>query len=214
MAHPFRVVTLDLDGTLLTTTCFQEVAAALGKLDAIKALDEEYFGGRQTLAENFWAEYQLLVGTPLDLAEQAMRKGPWLQGIPEGVQQMRELGLRVGLLTDQPRFLARLAEPTLDPLLCSEGGIEQGRIALPLDYREDKGANLRAWCRAHHVDLESVIHCGNGSNDIPVFERVGLGVAVNPAEAGVARRADIALEGVKDLREVAGALGQALRESA
>lgn len=213
MAHRFRLVTLDLDGTLLATTCFLEVAKAIGKADEVRRLDELYLSGKMGLAENFHAEFGLLAGTPVARAEAALRQGPWMQRIPEGVADLRALGLRVGLLTDQPRVLASLAEPSLDPVLCSEGGVHEGKLGPPVEYREDKAANLRAWCKAHQVDLETVIHCGNGSNDIPVFERVGLAVAVNPASPEVARRADVALEGVQDLREVARAVEQALKEA-
>ena len=214
MQHRFRLCTLDLDGTLITTTCFATVGEAFGKGAEIRRLDEAYLSGKMPLAENFWAEYRLLQGLPVAEAQAALRKGPWLQRLPDGVAALRALGLRVGLLTDQPRFLAEVAEPSLDPLLCSEGGVVDGRIGEPLDYREDKAANLRAWCRANKVDLEEVIHVGNGSNDVPVFERVGLAVAVNATSPEVARRADLAVEGVTDLREVASVVEQALREGA
>ena len=212
MGHAFRLCTLDLDGTLLPGTAFLAVAQALGKADEVRRLDALYARGEMTLRDNFHAEYALLVGTPVAEAEAALRKGPWLANIPAGVARLRGLGLRVGLLTDQPDFLARLAEPTLDPVLCSLGGVAAGRIAPVKEYREDKAAHLRAWCKANQVDLEQVIHCGNGRNDLPVFERVGLGVAVNPDSPEVARRADLAIEGVKDLREVAEVVERALRE--
>lgn len=214
MAHAFRLCTLDLDGTLLTTTCFATVGEAFGKGAEIRRLDELYLSGKMGLAENFWAEFRLLVGIPAEEARAALRKGPWLANIPDGVRALRGLGLQVGLLTDQPRFLAEVAEPTLEPVLCSEAGVAEGRIAEPVVYREDKAAHLKAWCRAHGVDLERVVHVGNGTNDLPVFERVGLAVAVNPASPEVARRADVVLEGVTDLRQVAGAVEQALREGA
>lgn len=210
----FRLCTLDLDGTLLKGTCFLAVAESIGKGDEVRRLDAEYEAGRMPLAENFRAEYALLVGMPVAEAQDALRKGPWLAGIPEGVRDLRALGLQVGLLTDQPRFLAEVAERGLDPLLCSEGGVVDGRIAPGVDHREDKAEQLKAWCRAHHVALESVIHCGNGPNDVPVFERVGLAIAVNPSSAELARRADIALDGVTDLRELARVVERAVREGA
>jgi phosphoserine phosphatase len=210
--HGFQLCTLDLDGTLLRGTCFLAVSEALGKAAEVRRLDALYDRGEMPLRENFFAEFRLLEGMPVADAQAALRKGPWLARLPEGVAALRALGLRVGLLTDQPRFLAGVAEPTLDPVLCSEGGVRDGRIAEPVDYREDKAAGLRAWCRANEVDLAQVIHCGNGRNDVPVFERVGLAVAVNPDSQAVARRADLALEGVTDLRQVAEVVERALRE--
>lgn len=213
---PFRLCTLDLDGTLIQGTVFLAVAEAFGKGAEVRRLDARYEAGEMTLADNFAAEFDLLQGIAVKEAQAALRASPmWLANIPDGVRDLRALGLQVGLLTDQPRFLAEVAEPTLDPVLCSEGGVgPDGRIARPVDHKEDKAANLRAWCRAHGVDLAEVVHCGNGANDVPVFERVGLAVAVNPTGPEVARRADLAVEGAKDLREVARVVEQALREGA
>lgn len=213
MTPKFRLATLDLDGTLLRSTCFQVVAEAVGKGDEVRRLDDLYAQGKMGLAENFHAEFALLAGTPVTKAQEALRRGPWLANIPDGVRDLRALGLKVGLLTDQPRFLAEVAEPSLDPLVCSEGGAQEGIIAPPVDYREDKAANLRAWCKANHIDLDAVVHCGNDSNDVPVFERVGLAIAVNASSPEVARRADVALDGVTDLRQFARALEHALREA-
>lgn len=210
----FRLCTLDLDGTLLATTCFATVAEAIGKGAEVRRLDALYFAGKQPLAENFHAELALLDGMPVAEAKAALRRGPWMRHIPEGVAALRALGLQVGLLTDQPRFLAEEAEPTLDPLLCSEGGTRDGRIHAPgVDYREDKAAQLKAWAKEHGMALEEVVHVGNGSNDVPVFERVGLAVAVN-APPEVARRADVAVEQADSLEAIARLLGQALREGA
>jgi phosphoserine phosphatase len=206
----FRLCTLDLDGTLLATTCFATVGEAFGKGAEIRRLDDLYFAGKQSLAENFQAELALLEGIPVPEAKAALRKGPWMRHIPEGVRALRALGLQVGLLTDQPRFLAEEAEPTLDPLLCSEGGTKEGRIhAASVAYREDKAAHLKGWCKERGIALDEVVHVGNGSNDVPVFERVGLAVAVN-APPEVARRADVAMEQADSLEAIARVLGQAL----
>jgi phosphoserine phosphatase len=208
----FQLCTLDLDGTLLTTTCFLEASKALGKEAEIRRLDEAYFAGAQTLRENFFAEFAVLEGASVEAARAAVLRGPWLAHIPDGVRRLRELGLQVGVLTDQPRFLAELAEPTLDPVLCSEGGTRDGKIVAAIEYREDKLASLRSWAKANKVELERVIHCGNGVNDVPVWERVGLGIAVNPSGPDVARRADLAVEGCTDLRQLAEVVERALRE--
>jgi phosphoserine phosphatase len=208
----FQLCTLDCDGTLLKTTCFLEVAEAFGRGDHVRKLTEAYFAGQLSLREDFDAEFRALAGIPVEGAQAALRKGPWLRRIPEGVATLRGLGLRVGLLTDQPRFLASCAPGNLDPILCSEGGTQDGKISLPVDYKEDKAANLRAWCKANRVELDQVIHVGNGVNDLPVFERVGLSVAVNASGPDVARRADLAVEGAEDLKEIADVIERAVRE--
>jgi phosphoserine phosphatase len=208
----FRLCTLDLDGTLIRGTVFQALADGLGKGEEARRLDARLAAGELTLEENFWAELALFEGVPLAQAQDIVRRrGPWLANRERAAEELGALGLRAGVLTDQPRFLAELAGP-FDPLLCSEGGVEQGRITRSVEARFDKLANLRGWCREQAMELQDVIHCGNGANDIPVFERVGLGIAVNAEDAEVARRADIAVSGVTDLRQLSEVVAQVLRQ--
>ncbi|MCA1813661.1 MAG: haloacid dehalogenase-like hydrolase [Halobacteriales archaeon] len=208
---PRRLCTIDLDGTLIRTTVFRALADGLGLGAKVAAWDAEHEAGRMSLEDNFWAELALFEGTPLAEAQRHVRAGPWLAGIPEAVEELRGLGLRVGMLTDQPRLLAELAGP-FDPVLATDGGAERGKLTRQVEARFDKLANLRAWCKPERIELQDCIHCGNGTNDIPVFERVGLAVAVNPSSAEVARRADVVLEGVTDLRQVSAAVAQAMEE--
>jgi phosphoserine phosphatase len=207
----FRLCTVDLDGTLIRTTVFRALADGLGLGERVTELDARYEAGAMSLEDNFWAELALFEGVDVAEAQRHVRAGPWLPGIAEAVGELEQRALRVGLLTDQPCFLAELAGP-FDPRLCSAGGVEQGRITRRVQARFDKLANLRAWCKEQRLELLDCIHVGNGSNDIPVFERVGLAVAVNPTSADVARRADVVLEDVSDLRQVSRAVAQAMDE--
>lgn len=203
----FDLVTLDLDGTLLPhDTVFAAILRDAGHAAFAEETDRAYFEGRMTLEECFWAQWNLV--QPLSLADlhRALRKANWLPGIGEGVRRLKDAGLRVCLLTDQPStctdFLGRWG---LTDAICSPVTVKDGRQAA-IDARFDKLANLRAKLAELGVPESRVCHVGNGVNDIPVFRAVGGSVAVfdNPDVRRAARS-------WVDLRSLGDAVDEVLR---
>lgn len=168
-------VTLDLDGTLLpNTTAFREVLRQHGQEAEVDASDTRYFSGDISLRECFmeqWVWFQPL--TPADI-HRALRQAAWLPGIQEGVNRLRDAGLGVRMLTDQPSTVTDFGSRWgLGPAISSPVTVMDGRQTA-IDFREDKAANLRE----AGLDPASVIHVGNGANDVPVWEAGATGVAV------------------------------------
>lgn len=184
------LVTLDLDGTLIPhDTVFAAVLRDQGRGADVAASDARYERGETTLEECFreqWAWIQ-----PLTLADihRGLRKATWLPGIAEGVRRLKDAGIRVALLTDQPStFTDFLGRWGLTDAICSQVKVKDGK-QLSIDARFDKLANLRARAKEWGIPLERVCHVGNGVNDIPVFGAVGGSVAVfgNPQVKAAAR---------------------------
>lgn len=175
----FDLVTLDLDGTLLPhDTVFAAILRDAGHAAFAEETDQAYFDGRMTLEECFWAQWKLI--QPLALADmhRALRKADWLPGIGEGVRKLKEAGLHVCLLTDQPStctdFLGRWG---LTDAICSPVTVKDGK-QVAIDARFDKLANLRSRLAELGIPESRVCHVGNGVNDIAVFRAVGGSVAV------------------------------------
>ncbi len=185
----FDTVTVDLDGTLFPdSTLFLEVLRQFGKEGAVRESDERFFAGDISLRECFeeqWPWFQAL--TPSQI-HRALGKANWLPGIAEGVAMLRDAGLRVRLLTDQPStgtdYAARWG---VGPAICSPVTVREGRQE-SLELREDKLENLRA----AGLEPERVCHVGNGSNDVPIWQAGAVGIAVF-AEPDVASAATIDL---------------------
>jgi phosphoserine phosphatase len=178
-AGRFDLVTLDLDGTLIPhDTVFAAILRDHGFAKEVEETDGAYFAGRMTLEECFWAQWRLV--QPLSLADlhRSLRKAAWLPGIAEGVARLRQAGLRVCLLTDQPStctdFLGRWG---LTEAICSPVTVKEGKQVV-VDARFDKLANLRRRLAEWGIPEARVSHVGNGVNDIPVFQAVGGSVAV------------------------------------
>lgn len=182
-------VTLDLDGTLLPgTTAFKEVLRRHGRETDVDASDARYFAGDTSLRECFdeqWAWFQDL--SPADI-HRALRQAAWLPGIQEGVDRLRDAGLDVRMLTDQPSTVTDFGGRWgLSPAICSPVTVKDGR-QVAIDVREDKLANLRS----AGLDPAEVLHVGNGSNDVPVWDAGAAGIAVFAPEE-VAAHADLDL---------------------
>jgi len=207
---PLEVVSFDLDGTLLEGTVFEAVARGAGFLEELEEYDRQFREGRLSLEETFWVEYRYLVGLPLKDVERWLEAAPWLSGIPETVETLREHGHRVVVLTDNPSYMAEF--PTrwgFQHAIASPAAVVDGRITETVKPAFDKLENFRAWCDAQGISITRCAHVGNDFNDIPIFQAVGRSVAVNPTTPEVARAAQHALRDVRDLRVTLPALGYA-----
>jgi phosphoserine phosphatase len=196
---PLRLVTLDLDGTLLPhDTVFAAVLRESGKAREVEASDARYEAGAITLEECFWEQWPLIQAlSPADL-HRALRKAAWLPGIADGVRRLKEAGVRTCLLTDQPSTLTDfLGRWGLTDAICSPVKVKDGR-QVGIDARFDKLANLRGRLVDWRIDARDVGHVGNGANDVPVFEAVGRSVACF-APPEVARHAHAVIPEPRDL---------------
>jgi HAD superfamily hydrolase (TIGR01490 family) len=104
----------------------------------------------------------------------------------ETIAGHRGRGDHVVLLTGATQYVAEpLAETLgLDGVLCSRlevtGGRFTGRIVEPLCFGHGKVSLAERWAADHGVDLATSCFYTDSYNDLPMLERVGRPVAVNP----------------------------------
>lgn len=199
-----RVVSLDLDGTLIHPAIFNAVADALGFGEPLRWSYEEYVAGRMSLEDAFHHDYKHFVGRSVDEMQDVLRDAAaWTPGIARAVERWHEKGFRVIVTTDQPRFLAETTKWFgVDDVVCSEAEVRHGRVTGAVHPSFDKWENLSRYLAATRTDAREVVHIGNGTNDIPVFERVGHSIAVNALHPSVIRHAKAALDRLETLEEV------------
>lgn len=177
--NKWDLVTLDLDGTLIPhDTVFAAVLRDQGRGAEVAASDARYESGAVSLEQCFWEQWAWI--QPLTLADihRGLRKASWLPGIADGVRRLKDAGIRVALLTDQPStFTDFLGRWGLTDAICSPVTVKDGR-QVAIDARFDKLANLRGRLAEWGIEASRVCHVGNGVNDIPVFRAVGGSVAV------------------------------------
>jgi HAD superfamily hydrolase (TIGR01490 family) len=104
----------------------------------------------------------------------------------DAIAEHRVRGERVVLLTSATPYVAEPLAGTLalDGVICSrlevDGGRFTGRIVEPLCFGEGKVRLAERWAAAEGVDLGACAFYSDSYNDLPMLERVGVPVVVNP----------------------------------
>ena len=102
------------------------------------------------------------------------------------INQHRALGDRLVLLTSATPYVAEpLAQALrLDAVLCTRlevvGGQFTGKVVEPICYGAGKVKCAESWAAAEGIDLSLSAFYSDSYSDLPMLERVGTPVAVNP----------------------------------
>lgn len=209
----FRLVTLDLDGTLLPRDMsFAAILRANGHQALAEEASRKFADGTWDLPTCYARQWDVVRTLELQAMHRALRQAAWLPGIADGVAALQAEGARVCLLTDVAStvtdFLGRWG---LTDAICSPVTVKDGR-QVALDRRLDKLANLRARLRDWGMGEAEVCHVGNGENDVPVFDAVEGSVAVF-AHPKVAQRAKTSIAAPASMGEVGKAVLELGRSS-
>ncbi|HEY1198688.1 MAG TPA: HAD family hydrolase [Thermoplasmata archaeon] len=201
---PWRLVTIDIDGTLTRTHGWREIAVAFGQLGGFEETNRRFFAHQIGEDVHLADLLALATGHTVAEVETVLERTPKLAGIPEGVAQLRDRGARVALLTHNPTYVADWYRRTFgfdDAEGVAAQTVDGGRIGPPVGVRADKPGGLRALLSRHPVPPALVAHVGDGWSDAEVFRLVGGGVALNSRYPEVDRAADLVLV-TQDFRDV------------
>jgi phosphoserine phosphatase len=181
-----RLVSIDLDGTLMADTALHAALADGPHADEFGALVAAWREGAITqegAARRAWPWLQEL---SLQELSRRLRRAPWLTDIAQGVERLQAAGWDVVVLTDQPAPLAeQAARWGFDAILASATVVKEGRMI----RAEPRGKLdlLRQYCAAAGRDMRDVCHVGNATDDVAVFAAVGASVAyAAPADVAAA----------------------------
>ncbi len=102
------------------------------------------------------------------------------------VDEHRGRGERVVLLTSATQYIAEPVARALDltDVICSRLEVNEGkftgRMLDPICYGAGKVTAAEAWAARHGVDLKNTTFYTDSYTDLPMLERVGKPVVVNP----------------------------------
>lgn len=208
MTLPWRLVTVDIDGTLTVGHGWRPIAEAFDRVPEFEAANRRF--ARHEVGEDEHLENLLNLArgrTPAEVVE-VIGRSPRLAGIGEGVAELRGAGLRTALLSHNPTFVVDWYRRRF--------GFDDGEgVRVPLDrsghladatgVRADKPGELVHLLTRTGLAAADTVHVGDGWADARVFPLVGGGIAVNTKLREVAEAADRSLH-VSDFREVARAV--------
>lgn len=205
---PWRLVTVDIDGTLTLVHGWKEIAKAFDRAEAFEATNRRFFAHEISEDAHLANLMDIATGHSVPEVEEVLARTPKLTGIADGIAQLRAEGVRVALLTHNPTYVADWYQRTFrfdDAESVAAQSVEHGRIGPPARPCADKPEGLRTLLARWSVPATATVHVGDGWSDVLVFRIVGGGVALNSPLPEVNDAADLVLT-TTDFREVAEAI--------
>jgi phosphoserine phosphatase len=190
----FRLVTLDLDGTMFrgNSILFLKEKGLLN--DNFEILHERFRRGEINEQELNRLQFPLLKGVKLDPLFEELSNGPLLVNIQQGVDALKSRGLEVSMLSFNPLQLFFGRKYGIDCSLSKFFEIRDGKISESYEVPANKVVCLKKYCADHEIKLKECVHIGDGMNDIQTFGAVGFSIALNGRTHDVEKSASTHLE--------------------
>lgn len=179
-----RLLVADMDSTIISCECIDEIADAAGIKPQVAAITERAMRGELVFEDALRERVALLKGLPQDqlatVYEKRVRLNPGAKAL---VQTMRKDGALTALVSGGfTYFTGRVAAETgFDIVQANElhiaGGKLLGTVAEPILGREAKRALLVRLARERSIPLGATLAVGDGANDLDMIRASGLGVA-------------------------------------
>ena len=201
----FGLVAFDMDSTLISIECIDEIADAAGRKAEVAAITEAAMRGEiADYAESLARRLALLRGVPAEALEAVYTQRLALNpGVEVFVAACREAGLRTLLVSGGFTFFADRVKARLRldfaraNVLEVEGGRLSGRLVprpwgTVVDGAEKRRVLLEL-AELLGLPAERCIAVGDGANDLPMMSAAGCSIAFH-AKPAVRERARVSVQ--------------------
>jgi phosphoserine phosphatase len=181
----FRLAVFDMDSTLITIECVDEIADYAGRKAQVAAITEAAMRGEiADYDESLRQRVALLAGLPEDTLERVwaerVRLSPGAERLLAGVRAggLRTLLVSGGFTFFTERLQARLGIDTArSNLLEVRDGRLTGRLLGPIVNADAKKRIVEQTCRLIGCTPAQAIVVGDGANDLRMMSVAGLSIA-------------------------------------
>ena len=197
---------MDVDSTLIDEEVIDELGEVAGVGRQISDITARAMAGELDFDASLRARVALLAGLDSAVLDQVYENLHVTRGAKELIDTLHEHDWKVGVVSGGfSQIVDRLAAATnLDYWLANElevsDGLLTGRLVGRIVEQDAKLHSLRTWARADGIDMIQTVAVGDGSNDIPMIQAAGLGIAFC-AKPRVEQAASRAIT-TRDLRQV------------
>lgn len=195
-----RLFIADMDSTMITVECIDELADYAGIKAQIAAVTERAMRGELDFAEALAGRVALLKGLAESVIEQCrLERVKIMAGARPLVRTLKARGARTILVSGgfvpfaQPVGREIGFDVQIANVLHMADGKLAGTVAQPIVDAARKRAELLGAIEALGIAPAQSIAIGDGANDIPMIEAAGLGVAYH-AKPKTRAAADAAIE--------------------
>ncbi len=179
-----RLLIADMDSTMITVECIDELADFAGVRDAVSAITERAMRGEIDFEGALLERVGLMQGLAEDVLQQAFDARVRLtDGARTLLATMKAGGAHAALVSGGFTFfterVARLAgfdEHHANSLLFADGKLT-GDVARPILGQQAKLDQLNRIIVALGIGLDDALAVGDGANDLAMIQASGLGVA-------------------------------------
>lgn len=179
-----RLLIADMDSTIITVECIDEIADLAGVGPQVSAVTEAAMRGELDFEGALTARVALLEGLPEAALDRVWAERVRLSpGAEAAVRAMAARGAVTALVSGGfVQFADRVAaacgfQVARANRLEVVGGRLTGRVIPPILGREAKLETLRELCAAHGLTPADALAVGDGANDLAMVAAAGLGVA-------------------------------------
>ena len=200
VTRPRQLLIADMDSTMITVECIDELADYAGIKPQIAAVTEAAMRGELDFEAALDARVALLAGLDEAVIDRCLAERVTLMpGARTLVRTMRARGAATVLVSGG---FTRFAEPVAAQIgfdrvvanvLGIAGGKLDGTVARPIVGAQTKLDTLHAVASAHSIPIEAALAVGDGANDLKMIGAAGLGVAYH-AKPVVAAAADARID--------------------
>ncbi|HIL93454.1 MAG TPA: phosphoserine phosphatase SerB [Cycloclasticus sp.] len=194
-----RLLVTDMDSTLISIECIDEIADMLGIKAQVSAITEAAMRGELDFESSLTQRVALLKGLPVEELQRVYDERLTLNpGAQELIAFLKESNIKLALVSGGFTFFTDKLKDRLglDYTLANTLGVEDGRltgkVVGAIIGAQAKADLLLALVNELAIETEQVIAMGDGANDLLMMNEAGLSVAYH-AKPTVQAQTDIQL---------------------
>jgi len=179
-----KLLAMDMDSTLITIECIDEIGAFAGRKDEVAAITAQAMRGEIDYPASLRRRVALLAGLDenvlQDVYDEKLRLSP---GAEQLVERCRHHGVRLLLVSGGFTFFTeRLKErlgldDTISNVLEIDNGMLTGRVLGTIVDAEAKAAKFRQTAQRLGAAREQTLAVGDGANDLKMMAEAGISIA-------------------------------------
>ena len=178
-----RLISFDMDSTLIETEVIDELAIRAGVGDEVKAITESAMRGEIDFTESFRRRCALLKGLDVSVMQEIAENLPITEGADRLMRVLKKVGFKIAILSGGFTYFGNYLKQKfgIDYVYANEleviDGKLTGRYLGEVVDGKRKAELLRLIAQVENVDIRQTVAVGDGANDLPMISIAGLGIA-------------------------------------